>query len=392
MNDISARRRRLLVVTRSIPLHPGSGGMERIAWDVICGLTRDWDVEVLTTGLAGRPPTFTHDGVVVRCLPGARPGRYSMRWWLGTGRGKNVPAADVIFSVSASASAITWLQPSARVVFQVHGSAFENMTSTFRMRDRLWPLKVIRSACWVLIDTLTYRRADAVVAASERVETALRQRPYRACWNRTLLRVIPNGVDIQAFRPNPSARESTRAAYGYNQDDLVAITVSRLDHQKGVDRFLKALDELPNHKFLVVGAGPEEAALRELAELRGLAARVTFAGLIGRPELPALLAAADVFVFPVRGAEREGLPLAVLEALASGLAVLAPEDSTWAADLEPLLVRVPMDDVARIAQGIDEINAASGRRRSRLPARYDLEKCRRSYLELLDSLVLGGSK
>src|SRR4051812_35365911 len=93
------RTRRLFVVSRSVPAHAGSGGMERLAWDIVLGLRDRWSVEVLTTPVPGRAESFVEDGVQVRTVPRARPGRYSLRWWLGTARDRHAQNSDVVLSI-----------------------------------------------------------------------------------------------------------------------------------------------------------------------------------------------------------------------------------------------------------------------------------------------------
>ena len=132
--------------------------------------------------------------------------------------------------------------------------------------------------------------------------------------------VLPYGVDVKAFHPGPAAAGSRfRAAPG----DRVVLTVQRLYPRKGVATFLEAAAlvarDVPEARFVVVGDGPERAALERRAAELGVGARVTFTGAIPNAELPDAYAAADVFAFHTL---HEGLGIVLLEALASGCPVV----------------------------------------------------------------------
>ena len=102
----------------------------------------------------------------------------------------------------------------------------------------------------------------------------------------------------------------------------VIIVVAKLFAQKGHTVLLEALASTPlrpDDAVLFVGDGPERGRLEQLAEQRGLAA-VRFLG--NRPDVPQLLAASDLFVLPSLW---EGLPMALLEGMASGLPVIATD-------------------------------------------------------------------
>lgn len=131
--------------------------------------------------------------------------------------------------------------------------------------------------------------------------------------------VIPNGIEV----PRPGRnRLETRAALGLSESDRVAITVARFTAQKGHEILLRAarqvLDAFPPARFLLVGSGPGMAAMQELAESLGIAEAVGFLG--ERCDVADLLAASDLFILP---SLFEGLPLALLEAMAIGLPVVA---------------------------------------------------------------------
>jgi glycosyltransferase involved in cell wall biosynthesis len=135
-------------------------------------------------------------------------------------------------------------------------------------------------------------------------------------------RVILNGVDVARLTARALDRWDARAALGLPQGVPVVGCAARFDEVKRLDVLLRAAATLPAPPPTValIGRGPEEARLRALAAQLGIAARVTFAGEI--PEAARLFAAFDVFAAPSR---KEGLPLAVVEAMALGLPVVASD-------------------------------------------------------------------
>jgi glycosyltransferase involved in cell wall biosynthesis len=96
------------------------------------------------------------------------------------------------------------------------------------------------------------------------------------------------------------------------------LVVARLDPDKGHRHLLAAAAMLPDVRFLLAGEGPERGALEALAGELGVDDRVRFLG--HRNDIPQLLAACDVMALP---SSFEGLPVSVLEAMASGTAVVA---------------------------------------------------------------------
>ena len=136
--------------------------------------------------------------------------------------------------------------------------------------------------------------------------------------------VIERGRDPDRFPP-PSARrqDDARRALGLARDEEILVTLGRQEHQKGQSFLLEAVAKLvrtrPRIRLLVAGRKGEVSSEIEAMHARlGLGDRVTLLG--HREDVPDLLAAADVFVFPSLW---EGLGGSLIEALASGLPVVA---------------------------------------------------------------------
>lgn len=143
------------------------------------------------------------------------------------------------------------------------------------------------------------------------------------------LAVVGRGVDTQLFQPD-QRREALRRAWGVGPDDLVALVVGRLAPEKNVPLALRAFRAMaearPRTRLVLVGEGPER---------RRLAAEnpdVVFTGLLRGAELAAHYASADVFLFP---SLTETFGNVTLEAMASGLAVVAFDDAAAAQHIRP---------------------------------------------------------
>ena len=128
------------------------------------------------------------------------------------------------------------------------------------------------------------------------------------------IQVIQNGVHQEQFHGNYD-RQAKLAELEIPQDLPVLGIVARLEEEKGHRFLLEALALLEHPvRLLVVGTGGQKEALMQQADALGVAERVSWLGL--RRDIPALLSVLDLFVLP---SLREGLPLALLEALASGV-------------------------------------------------------------------------
>jgi glycosyltransferase involved in cell wall biosynthesis len=125
--------------------------------------------------------------------------------------------------------------------------------------------------------------------------------------------MIPAGADLSGI----AAKATYQAAA-----PLKILFVGRLVRQKGLDVLIAALALLPKHlawTLVLVGDGPERAALTALAARHEISARVQIRGWVDKAAMPAVYADADLFVLPSRD---EGMPNALLEAMSAGLPVI----------------------------------------------------------------------
>lgn len=163
--------------------------------------------------------------------------------------------------------------------------------------------------CWM---RWAAKRCSAIVAVSE----ALRQSMIGLGIDGAKISVLRNGVDLATFGVND--RVSVRRELGF--DGTVLLSVGNLVPEKGHQHAIRALQELPSVRLVVIGQGPEEGALRQLAADLEVAPRVTWIGVLPQAELARYYAAADVTVLM---SAREGLPNVLLESMACGTPVVA---------------------------------------------------------------------
>lgn len=167
------------------------------------------------------------------------------------------------------------------------------------------------------------------------------------------IRVVPNGVDTEWYQPRPEIRAAVRRQLGW-QDNFVWISIGRLEYAKDHHTLLQAVAQLHQEKcmFILVGGGTLEKELKLLARGLGIAKRVAFLG--PRQDVAKLLNGADAFVLSSRW---EGLPLALLEAQACGLPVVATQVGgvSEIVDHEQTGLLVPPGDPAALACAMREL-------------------------------------
>jgi glycosyltransferase involved in cell wall biosynthesis len=147
-------------------------------------------------------------------------------------------------------------------------------------------------------------------------------------FDRARSRVIPYGVDVGLFRPDPERRPLWRERLGVPPDAPLVLAVGRMATKKGfhllVDVLPRLLERRPDARIVLAGDGDRRAELERAAAPLG--DRVRFVGAVLHDELPDLYRAADLFVLPAVHDPRgnvDGLPNVILEAMASGLPVVA---------------------------------------------------------------------
>lgn len=181
--------------------------------------------------------------------------------------------------------------------------------NTTRVIHDLGDLERFGSGIMRLTHFLLKRQQAVIVVLSSRMKE------YLAAYHFTLpgTQLIPNGVDTNRFRPTREVNE---------QAEQAVICVSRLSYEKGLDVLLQAWPlvhkQMPEARLIIVGDGPLKPQLLMLVEALGIAEQVEFSG--AQSNVPAQLQRARLAVLPSR---HEGMPNAVLEAMAAGLPCVA---------------------------------------------------------------------
>lgn len=170
------------------------------------------------------------------------------------------------------------------------------------------------------------------------------------------VKIVPNGVDIEAFNPGVDGK-NIRKKYKLNETDKIVLFVGRLDYYKGCDYLVRAfspvINEINNAHLIFVGRGPLEDNLQKIAAELKITENISFAAYVKDEDLPSYYASTDVFVLPSIS-PYEGFGIVQLEAMACGKPIVTTTlpgvseiDSDGAATLH-----VPPKDEQQLAEAI----------------------------------------
>lgn len=234
------------------------------------------------------------------------------------------------------------------------------------------------------------RFCDAYVAVSQTTaQQAARDRDVAA----GKLLTIENGIDLSRFAPSAEARAAARAALGLPADAFVVGTVGRLVREKNQAALVRAMAPLlsPALRLVIAGDGEERAKVADAVAALGDRAR--FVSLLGaRGDTPIVYAALDLFAL---SSDSEGLPLVIIEAMASALPVV----STAVGGIPAAVVEgvtgtlVPAGDVGALSARIGDLAASpalgvrwgtEGRRRAL--SRYSAERMVDDYFAVYERI------
>ena len=166
---------------------------------------------------------------------------------------------------------------------------------------------------WYPVERVMSRFTDVLITIND--EDYKRAKKFSHC---DVEYVQGVGIDLDRFSVS-DAVSSKRSELGISDDNHMILAVGDLIKRKNHQCIIRALTELDDcYKLYICGAGVEEDSLRALVSELGLGSRVFFLGF--RKDIPALMHASDMLVFP---SIHEGLPVTVMEAMASGLPVIA---------------------------------------------------------------------
>jgi glycosyltransferase involved in cell wall biosynthesis len=301
-----AGRPRILLVIKGL----GLGGAERLLVDVMAARDREhfeYEVAYVLASQDALVPDMEATGVPVHCLGGSASA--DLRWTRSLRRLLTERHFDVLHAhlpyTAALGRLVALTLPRRRrpvLVYTEHS---------------LWNKAAIVTKA---LNRATVEIDQALIVVSVAARNAL---PPAL---RSRARVVVHGVDRARFSSLLEQRSALRAELreelGMADDELIALTVANMRSEKGYDVLLEAARLVVAAgapvRFVSVGRGPLESELAAAAAAAGLAGHVRFLGT--RTDTARLMAGADLFVLP---SHQEGLPVALMEAMSTGLPVVA---------------------------------------------------------------------
>lgn len=300
-----SRAPHLLAVNFRDPAHPEAGGAELHLEEILLeAVRRGFRVTWLASGFPGGARETTHRGMrIVR-----RATWWNFNLWVPhvLAREFSNPAPDLVIEDINKVPCFTpwWTRaPVAAVIPHLFG------TTAFREADAVTAAYVVTLE-WLI--PRAYGRAHFLVI-SESTRDDLVQRGIA----RERITVVHCGLDHAAYRTDPAVAKTPHPTIAF---------VGRLRRYKGLDWVMRALPAVlarrPDTRLVVLGDGPHGPALRATAERLGVARAVEFRGFVPLAEKVRALQEAWVLVQP---SPKEGWGLTVVEAGASGTAVVATD-------------------------------------------------------------------
>jgi len=327
----------------------GRGGTEQLLCSSIRHLDRQrFEVEVayVLPWKSALVATLEAEGVPVHCLGGTGLG--ALRWPLRLRSLVRRRRFDLVHTHSPAPAVMARgvLRPSKPLLLHTE----HNMWPRARFTTR-----------WTNAVTL-WRNAHVLAVSQAVADTIRRPRVVpKSVW--PTVEVAYQGIEGDRVRSARTGRTSARRLLGLGEEELVVGTVGNLTAKKDQRSLLDALARLaaehPHLRGVIIGLGPLEEELKAHAQELGLGDKVLFCGL--RDDVPDVLPALDVFVL---SSLFEGLPIALIEAMATGLACVAtsvggvPELVTDASSA----VLVPPRSVDAMVDAIGALLADPGRR------------------------------
>jgi glycosyltransferase involved in cell wall biosynthesis len=279
------------------------GGAETFAIALTRGLVARNHTAMLANTWKGSPFNEAAEAAGIPfTVVGSGQRRIGPRWFAGVARYLRSNSFDVVMTYGTRISlALRIIQRSVGVTRHVMA---------------IRGLDVHRRAFEAFLDRRTQRCVDVFVCNARAVAENRRQ---QVGTDESCMRVIPNGIDLTRFHPDVAS--ASRPSLGLPEGFLfvmVASFRSEKDHSTLLQAISKAGDALRGAKFILVGNGPLQSTVESDAQRMGLADQVLFAGQLH--DVRPLVKACDAFVL---SSFSEGMPRAVMEAMALGMPVVA---------------------------------------------------------------------
>lgn len=256
--------------------------------------------------------------------------------------------------------------------------------SEHNLQERYHPLTRLANRC-------TWRWQQHVIAVSGEVRTSIR----RALSPEVPVTTVLNGVDCQEFVPSGTDTESVRVELGLPPQGRLITTIAVFRKQKRLDLWLKAAARIaerdPELNFLIVGDGPERPTVEALVAELGLTSKVILPGL--KSPIKPYLAASDIFFM---SSDFEGLPVAMLEAMATGVPVVATlaggigeviQDSSMGLTCAVGDVEGMVANLERLLGDPQELQRVARNGRARVEEAFSLRRMRAEIESIYQSLI-----
>ncbi|MCB0116709.1 MAG: glycosyltransferase [Caldilineaceae bacterium] len=384
---------RVVQIVNGLALNTKMGGAERFGVELARHLDRDW-IDPIVVGLwawdaaAERPWRELLAGEGIRTVVGAPKddsrAALNFKMSMDAIRRQFTEPVDIIHSQCDFGDvAAIWLRRALQAQILVRTSH----------NELEWAKRPLRR--WLLVKGIYPFVYDLECGVSTRAVDVLDRR-----WTARLLRkrgvVVYNAINTRRFGPLPKDDVSAlKRALGIAPDAPVIGSVGRFSEQKGYRYFLEAAAllarDLPQARFVLVGSGETESALKTQADALNLGEKIIFTG--ARDDVETLLPIMDVFV---SSSLWEGLPTVILEAMLAETPVVATAVAGTTELVEDGVTGalVPAADVAQLAAAVrsmlaDPVLSAAMAQRGRdfVRARFDIEQIARQQEDLYRQLL-----
>jgi glycosyltransferase involved in cell wall biosynthesis len=313
-------KNKLCIVTHTFLPHVG--GIEKVVNEQSKRLLlRNFEPMVVTNRI-GTPKKYYVDGVPVECYESLNTGfRLGIPYSIPTLPSLPIFVKAVVSSKIIHAHGHPYLTSliASKLAKQYNKPLVLTQHNTFIEYNNIFDQVELLND--LSIGKQNLNSADRIIAVSQ----ATKEYMLRLGAKPKKVEVVYNGVDLTKFRPIIGKREEMRKKIGVPQDAIVVLTVRRLVYKNGIDTLMDCANSVirKNRKivFLVVGNGPDLNSVRLEIKRLGIESNFRLVGFVSDQDLPSYYNSADLFVLPSKSGE--GLPLVVLEAMASGLPVIA---------------------------------------------------------------------
>lgn len=389
---------------------PGrGGGITTHVRNVTKGLVQSGHKVTVLSGIQEEAEieSTTIDGASLKLVRGVRGDTFNPLFWEAS---RNLFAElnrrerfDLVLSEGSSAFGLLQSKPvTVPIVGLLHQFKIIHFFNSFQEVNDLRNLSVyiLKTVPKILLDAVFqelpfFRQCDGIICGAEHIVSKIR-RYYRIKEN--CVKTIPYWIDTDRFRPNETLRNLAREKLRLPAHALVFLIVSRVQKTKGIDIGLEAFSQVYKshpHSYLIIAGGGSPKLLQyynNMASRLKIESNTIFTDMVPENDLPALYNAADVFIMP--SLLIEVLPYTILEAMASGLPVIATKRPGNYEALAESGIYVNVGDSAHLASAMKKTCQESSFRETcsrqnydRLLNRFTIEHLLDKWLNYLNTIL-----